>query len=92
MTTHSRGLDRTAISVSMTKEMVAEIDVRAKALGLNRSQYLVLLAKSDLSEGGALMLKEEGTSVKPVAPTVVRGAVAPTDRSVGYISKPESRK
>lgn len=59
MTTHGRSENQTAISVSMTREMVAEIDARAKSLGLNRSQYLVLLARNDLVEGGEMVLKEK---------------------------------
>lgn len=39
-----------------------EIDVRANALGISRSQYLVHLARADLIERGELTLRETASS------------------------------
>lgn len=50
---------QTAISVSMSKELLAQLDARAGLLGLNRSQYLSQLARQDLIEGGTLELREQ---------------------------------
>lgn len=61
MTTHSRSDKQTAISVSMTRELLEQVDVRAESLGLNRSQYLSRLAKNDLLDGGDLVLKEKAS-------------------------------
>jgi len=51
--------DQTAISVSMSRSLVAAMDKRAKALGLNRSQFIAQLARADLAAGGDLTLKED---------------------------------
>jgi hypothetical protein len=53
--------DQTAISVSMSKTLLEQLDARAEALGLNRSQYLVHLARQDLASKGALILQEHPT-------------------------------
>lgn len=51
--------DQTAISVSMSKSLLAQLDERAHALGLNRSQYLSQLARADLRSRRELTLSEE---------------------------------
>lgn len=51
-----RSPDRTAISVSLSKELLAEIDGRAGALGLSRSQYLALISRKDIDKGGPLTI------------------------------------
>jgi len=73
MTTHSRGEDQTAISVSMKRSLLSQVDSRARALGLNRSQYLAQLARQDIAAKGALVLKEEQVpkSHPPAAPGAV---------------------
>lgn len=50
--------NQTAISVSISVEQLARIDARAASLGLNRSQYLVQLARKDVSAGGDLVLRD----------------------------------
>ena len=49
---------QTAISVSMSEELLARMDARAKSLGVSRSQYIAQLARADLIAGGDLTLKE----------------------------------
>ena len=73
MTTHTRSDQQTAISVSMTRDLVNQVDQRAKALGLNRSQYLAMLAKADLAARGAMIINES-----PDAPP------SPPAKSVNY--------
>ena len=51
--------DQTAISVSMSRELLSQIDARAARLGLNRSTYLASLVRNDLVEKGALVLQEK---------------------------------
>jgi hypothetical protein len=42
----------------MSKLLVAQIDERAKKLGLTRSQFLVQLARADLHQQGDLTIRE----------------------------------
>jgi metal-responsive CopG/Arc/MetJ family transcriptional regulator len=56
--------DQTAISVSMSKSLLAQIDERATALGITRSQYLTQLARADVLVGGELVLRESSTKHK----------------------------
>lgn len=53
-----RKADQTAISISMSRELLDQIDRRAQNLGLTRSQYLAHLARQDCVEGGDLVLRE----------------------------------
>jgi len=50
----ARSSNQTAISMSLPKELLQEIDRRASSLGLSRSSYLSLLAQRDLRELGPL--------------------------------------
>ena len=49
-----RSKDQTAISVSLPKPVLSQIDQRAKDLGVGRSRYLVWLAQHDLAKGGEM--------------------------------------
>ena len=51
-------------------DLVLQLDQRATALGLNRSQYLAQLARADLASGGDMLLRETPVSYgkKKVAP------------------------
>jgi hypothetical protein len=44
-----RSPGQTAVSLSISKEVLDRIDARAAALGISRSSYLTLLAQQDLS-------------------------------------------
>lgn len=65
MATKPRTPGQTAISVSMLDTLVADIDDRARNLGLSRSKYLVQLAKNDLKKKGRLTL-EDTSQAAPV--------------------------
>ncbi len=54
-----RSPDQTAVSISLPKDLLARIDARAKSLGMPRSRYLALLAKTDVEQGGGLVLRPE---------------------------------
>lgn len=56
-----RSPDQTAISISMDNDLRAQIDDRAKSLGLNRSKYLALLARNDIASGGDMTVREQST-------------------------------
>ena len=58
MTEPQRSPSQTAISVSMSRDLLAQIDERAKSLGLNRSQYFALLARGDVAKRGEMVLCE----------------------------------
>jgi metal-responsive CopG/Arc/MetJ family transcriptional regulator len=58
MSNKQRTAEQTAISISLPKQLLAQIDDRAAALGLNRSQYLNVLARNDLASRAALKLVE----------------------------------
>jgi hypothetical protein len=51
-----RSKDQTAVSISLSKGLLAEIDARAKALGLARSQYLAQIARDNIDKGGPLVI------------------------------------
>ena len=74
MSGNQRAPDQTAISVSIGKELLAKIDLRAKALGISRSQYLANLARADVVRGGDLVLKEEINSAPSQALLVAEAA------------------
>ena len=63
-----RSPEQTAISVSLTKDQLAQIDARADSLNLPRSRYLVLLAQHDIARGGPLTIvtQEESQTSTPV--------------------------
>lgn len=61
MVTKPRSPGNTAISFSISAELLAQIDARAAALGLNRSSYLASLARADLAQGGPLTIRETTT-------------------------------
>jgi len=42
----------------MGKTLLAQVDDRAKSLGLSRSQYLAQLARRDIAEKGAMILAD----------------------------------
>ena len=57
-----RSTAQTAISVSLTRELLARIDVRAGALGLTRSRYIAVVAQQDIDKGGPLTIAAEDES------------------------------
>jgi metal-responsive CopG/Arc/MetJ family transcriptional regulator len=57
-----RAKGQTAISVSLPKELLEEVDRRAGLLGLTRSGYLASLARADLVAGGDFVLREKPNS------------------------------
>ena len=58
MTVKPRSPGQVAISVSLPEKLLEEIDDRAEALGLNRSQYFAQLARGDLQTRPELILRE----------------------------------
>ena len=51
-----RSPDQTAISVSISKDLLTLIDARARFFNLSRSRYLAILAQQDLTKGGPLVM------------------------------------
>ena len=62
-----RSPDQTAISVSITKELLARIDARANELGLSRSRYIAVVTQIDIAKGGSLTIPTQG-AVEPAPP------------------------
>lgn len=62
MTTKRRSPGNTAISVSLDRTLVNQIDQRTAALGLSRSQYLRLLAQRDLTDRTPITVSETPTT------------------------------
>lgn len=64
----ARSPDQTAISVSLSKSLLADIDRRAEQLGLSRSQFLAQIARTNIDQGGPLVIaasnSNPGTSQK----------------------------
>ena len=72
--------DQTAISVSMSKALLEQLDARAAALGLNRSQYLTQLARRDVAEKGSLTLHESPkVNLPPDGVRAAAGNPVPTE-------------
>jgi metal-responsive CopG/Arc/MetJ family transcriptional regulator len=59
-----RSPGNTACSISLPVGLLREIDERAAALGLSRSQYLSHLARADIERRGNLVLAEKPTPYK----------------------------
>jgi hypothetical protein len=59
--------EQKVISISLPVVLLEQIDLRSTSLDLHRSQYLCLLAKSDLSRMGPIVLRGKKARVtKPV--------------------------
>lgn len=67
MDNKDRSPGNTAISISLSEELLYQIDARAKRLGVPRSTYLVQLARKDILAGGNLALQELGTAAGDAA-------------------------
>ncbi len=52
----NRSDSQTAISVSLSKSLLTEIDERARELGLSRSQFLAQVARINIERGGPLTI------------------------------------
>jgi hypothetical protein len=59
MTSKKRSKGQTAVSFSVEKTLLAQIDERAASFGLSRSTYLASLARADLAKKGELILPEQ---------------------------------
>jgi metal-responsive CopG/Arc/MetJ family transcriptional regulator len=59
-----RAAEQTQVSISLPKELLAQLDTRAAKLGLSRSAYLVQLARADVADRGPMVLKEIETPYK----------------------------
>jgi hypothetical protein len=73
MGTKPRTPGQTAVSISLPEKLLLDIDARADALNINRSQYLAALARNDLSARGILTLQET-TEPAPAPPAKPTGA------------------
>ena len=69
MATHvnPRSKEQTAISVSITKDLLTRIDNRANELGLSRSRYIAVVAQIDIAKGGPLTIPTQGAA-QPAPP------------------------
>jgi len=62
-----RSPEQTAISVSITKDLLSRIDNRASEVGLSRSRYIAVIAQIDIAKGGPLTIPTQG-AVQPAPP------------------------
>jgi hypothetical protein len=60
-----RSKGQTSICISISKTQLAEIDARAAALNLNRSQYLALVARKDIMRGGPILIPSPDAAKPP---------------------------
>ena len=65
MAQKKRSPGQTAVSFSIEKKLLAQIDERAAKVGLSRSTYLSALARADLARRGDLVLQEQSPPAKP---------------------------
>lgn len=80
--------DQTAISISMSRQLLADLDARASLLGLTRSQYLAQLARNDIATGGGMVIRELPKSSSPAAHPI---ATAVVEEAI-YSKKKRSKK
>jgi len=59
MAVKKRSRGQTAVSFSVDKTLLVQIDERAASFGLSRSTYLASLARADLARKGELVLPEQ---------------------------------
>ena len=64
MAVKKRSRGQTAVSFSVEKALLAQIDERAARVGLSRSTYLAALARADLAKKGELVLSEQTPPTK----------------------------
>ena len=57
-----RSKDQTAISVSITKDLLTRIDDRASAVGQTRSRYIAVVTQIDIAKGGPLTIPTQGAA------------------------------
>jgi hypothetical protein len=69
-----RSQEQTAISVSITKELLTRIDNRADELGLSRSRYIAVVAQIDIAKGGPLTIPTQGAA-QPAPPVALTAEV-----------------
>jgi len=65
MAVKRRSRGQTAVSFSVDKDLLAQIDERAASVGLSRSTYLAALARADLVKKGVLVLQGQQEDPKP---------------------------
>ena len=73
--TKPRSQEQTAISVSITKDLLTRINDRASELGLTRSRYIAVIAQIDIAKGGPLTIPTQG-AVQPAPPVNLTPEVA----------------
>ena len=56
---------QTAVTISLPKALLRQIDARADRLGIPRSQYLALIARRDILIGGSLTLSPADAANPP---------------------------
>ncbi len=62
-----RSPENTSVCISLEKDLLEEIDKRAKSYGLPRSRYLALIAKHAVSKNGASPLEPQ-PAPEPIKP------------------------
>ncbi len=77
-----RAPGQTGISVSIGEELLAQVDARASALGLNRSQYFAFLARQDLMNRQPLALQEMPSGYAASVSSTVSGLADDAERAV----------
>ena len=60
-----RSADQTAVSISLSKDLLTLIDARARYFNLSRSRYLAILAQQDLTKGGPLVMPAPDATQPP---------------------------
>ena len=56
---------QTAVTISLPKSLLRQIDARADRLNIPRSQYLALIARRDIRIGGSLTLSPSDAASPP---------------------------
>ena len=63
-----RSKGKTAVSISLTQDLLDQIDARAEDLELPRSRYLAAIAQIDIARGGPITISTQNDSRPELTP------------------------
>ena len=83
---------QTAVSISLAEGLLAQIDARAIARNLSRSQYLALLARNDIMQGSSVTLPTVDAAQPPKQVDLTEEAVAFLNIAIPALTEYEHRR
>jgi hypothetical protein len=84
--------DQMEVCLSLPEALLAQIDTRAIALNLSRSQYLTLLARNDITQGGIVTLPTADATQPPKQVDLTEEAVGFLNIAIPALTEYEHRR